>query len=381
MKALTLSALAATLLAGCGDATAETTSDPAAVTVPAAPETRVEAARIEPSAAALDLMLPGEVSGSKDARLASANGGYVEKVLVKRGQSVRAGQALAYIDTRTHRAQREQAQAQHDLAVSEAGRLDKLGDHATASQKAQASTQVAVTKAALDMAEARAARAVVTAPFPGVIGQVAVEEGEVLGPGSPVARLVQLDPVHVTVSVSDRDVGALRVGQRVRVSTDAVPRIFDGDLVAIDPAADLNTRTFLAEIAVPNPGVRFVSFHHQDDRERPPVHAGRRRQRGAPAGLARDAHGRRRCVPRRGRRGALAPGRARHGGARPGRDLVRPGPRRPRRLDRTPRPGRRRPAHREPTGRLLHPRPRHLVSPSPSPSAAGSHAVLAGATS
>jgi membrane fusion protein (multidrug efflux system) len=258
MKALTLSALAATLLAGCGDATAETTSDPAAVTVPAAPETRVEAARIEPSAAALDLMLPGEVSGSKDARLASANGGYVEKVLVKRGQSVRAGQALAYIDTRTHRAQREQAQAQHDLAVSEAGRLDKLGDHATASQKAQASTQVAVTKAALDMAEARAARAVVTAPFPGVIGQVAVEEGEVLGPGSPVARLVQLDPVHVTVSVSDRDVGALRVGQRVRVSTDAVPRIFDGDLVAIDPAADLNTRTFLAEIAVPNPDGRLL---------------------------------------------------------------------------------------------------------------------------
>lgn len=246
------------LLAGCGDATAETTADPEIVEVPQAPETRVEAARIEPSAAALDLFLPGEVAGSKDAVLASANGGYVEKVLVRRGQELRAGQAIAYVDTRTHRAQREQAKAQLALAESELERVKKLGDLATDSQLMQAETQALVAKSSLDMAEARAARAVISAPFSGVVGQVGVEQGEVLGPGSPVARLVKLDPVHVTVSVSDRDVGALRMGQKVRVSTDAVPDVFDGELVAVDPAADLQTRTFMAEIAVANPDGRLL---------------------------------------------------------------------------------------------------------------------------
>jgi membrane fusion protein (multidrug efflux system) len=93
----------------------------------------------------------------------------------------------------------------------------------------------------------------VTAPFSGVIGQVAIEAGEVVGPGSPVARLVQLDPIHVTVSVSDRDIGALRIGQRASVTTDAVATVFEGEVVAVDPAADLRTRTFMAEVAVPNP--------------------------------------------------------------------------------------------------------------------------------
>jgi membrane fusion protein, multidrug efflux system len=244
------------LLAACGDATAEQAEDkagPTIVEVPQAPGTRVEVARIQPTKASLEVRLPGEVAGSRDSILGAANGGYVESLSVKRGQLVRRGQSIARIDTRTYAAQRDQAKAQRDLAASELKRLEAVTDLASASQLEGARTQLAVTKASLDLAETRLSRAYVTAPFSGVIGQTAVESGEVVGPGSPVARLVQLDPVHVTVSVSDRDIGALRIGQRASVSTDAVAKVFEGEVVAVDPAADLRTRTFMAEVAVANP--------------------------------------------------------------------------------------------------------------------------------
>lgn len=244
------------VLAACGDATAEQSGDkegPTVVEVPQAPGTRVEVARIQPTKASLEVRLPGEIAGSRDSVLGSANGGYVESLAVKRGQVVRRGQSIARIDTRTHAAQRDQAKAQLDLAESELKRLEAVTDLASASQLDGARTQVRVAKASLDLAETRLSRAYVTAPFSGVIGQTAVEAGEVVGPGSPVARLVQLDPVHVTVSVSDRDIGALRIGQKATVTTDAVATVFEGEVVAVDPAADVRTRTFLAEIAVPNP--------------------------------------------------------------------------------------------------------------------------------
>lgn len=249
------------LLSACGDSSQATTEDTMPTTVvevPQAPGTRVEVARIEPSTASLEVRLPGEVRGSRDSLLGSANGGYVEALLVKRGEVVRKGQSIARIDTRTFGAQRDQAQAQLALAESELSRLEAVKDLASASQLEGARTQVAVARASAELAETRLARALVTAPFAGVVGQTAVEAGEVVGPGSPVARLVQLDPVHVTVSVSDRDIGALRIGQTASVTTDAVTAVFEGEVVSVDPAADLRTRTFIAEVAVPNPDGRLL---------------------------------------------------------------------------------------------------------------------------
>lgn len=243
-------------LAACGDATAEQAEGKAPVTVvevPQAPGTRVEVALVQPTRARLEVRLPGEIAGSRDSVLGAANGGYVESLGVKRGQLVRRGQSIARIDTRTYAAQRDQAKAQLDLAASDLERLEAVTDLASAAQLQGARTQLAVAQAGLDLAETRLSRAYVTAPFSGVIGQTAVEAGEVVGPGSPVARLVQLDPIHVSVSVSDRDIGALRIGQQATVSTDAVGTLFEGEVVAVDPAADLKTRTFMAEIAVPNP--------------------------------------------------------------------------------------------------------------------------------
>lgn len=248
--------LLALTTAACGDADADQApaEHPAAeVAVPDAPEVRVEVARLQGSQAMLQIAVPAEIVGSHDALLASPRGGFVEKVYVQEGDAVRRGQAIAAIDRATAGAQKDQAEAQLAQAQAELARLEKLGDLATEQQLLQGRTQVKLAQAAFDLAQIGWQRAMITAPFDGVVGQIAVEEGEIAQPAAPIARLVQLDPVEVMMSVSDRDVVGLREGMAVAVQTDANGEIFTGTLQAISPAADLKTRSWVVKATVDNP--------------------------------------------------------------------------------------------------------------------------------
>jgi membrane fusion protein (multidrug efflux system) len=240
------------LLACSGGSEGPSTANVTAGVVPQSPGTRVEVVRLESSEARLQIRLPGEITGSRDATLASQAGGFVEGVYVKRGDYVREGDVIARVNASVYSAQKDQADAQYALAASELQRVEALGDLASPAQLQAVRTQVEVARANVRLARVNANRASIRAPFSGTVTQIDLEKGEVLNPTAPVARVVQLDPVKVTVSVTDRDVGVLHEGMDVKISVDAVAGIFDGRISSIDRAADLNTRTFLAEITVTN---------------------------------------------------------------------------------------------------------------------------------
>lgn len=214
--------------------------------------TRVEAATVQASRARLTMELPGEIKGAEDAMLASAEGGLVERVRVKEGQDVRRGQVLVELDRKVLEAQLSQARAQLEQARAEAQRMERLGDLATGQQLLELGTRVASAEANVQMLEVRVERATVRAPFSGVVGALAVEEGEYAQPGAPVVRLVQLDPVRVSLPVSDRDVVALSKGMPASVRTGAAPRVATGTVDRVSPVADLSTRSFLVEVLVDN---------------------------------------------------------------------------------------------------------------------------------
>ncbi len=220
---------------------------------PSSRAVRVEVVALEPASAALDLDLPGEVTGDRDANLAAANGGLVESVLVEDGQTVSKGQTLVRVDTALFAAQYEQAEAQRDQARLDLERLQKLGDLGSEAQLAAARTQLRIAEANRSLAATRLSRASVKSPFSGVVVQVPVEEGEAVPPGGSVARVVQLDPAVITLSVSDRDVVAMALGAPVTVRTAASSERHEGVVARISPAADTRTRAFPVEVEVPNP--------------------------------------------------------------------------------------------------------------------------------
>ena len=248
-------------LTGCGDAGADNAPVAGAgdgAKVPVAKGTRVEAATLAPTGADLKLRLPGEVAGSRDALLATASGGYVESVRVARGQAVSKGQTIATINTSIYAAQRDQAGAAFELAENDLERVMAMGDLASEAQRDGARTQVATARANLRLAQLNVARSVVKAPFAGTVTQIDLEVGEVVSPTAPVARLVRLDPIFITVAVADRDVTVLREGMEVKVSVDAVPGVHSGQIRSIDKAADTQTRAFQVEVELANPDQRLL---------------------------------------------------------------------------------------------------------------------------
>lgn len=250
---LLLSSLALAALAGCGEDPAAAEVQRLAATAPDPDAARVEVAVLQGSDARLVLDLPGEVVGSEDSLLASPAGGFVEAVHVEEGDQVRKGQVLVELDGDLRRAQLAQSQAQLAQAEGDLARAERLGDLATEAQLSGLRTQVQVAEANVRIARNQLDRAVIRAPFAGTVGAVAVDKGEVANPGSPVVRLVDLDPVLVNLSVSDRDVVALSEGLDARVSLGARAGFREGTIHSVAPVADLSTRSFLVEVEVANP--------------------------------------------------------------------------------------------------------------------------------
>lgn len=220
--------------------------------------TRVELATIEESEASIELVLPGEINGARDAILGAAIGGFIERVLVENGDEVRQGQVLIRVDTESASARLAQSAVELRSAEREVGRGNRLGAALAQAQRDAYQTRFDAAEAAHRSARIAVSRSVIRAPFPGVIANIEADRGEVAAPGQPLVRLVELDEVKVTISVSDRDVVTLREGMPARISTDAASGIFEGVVSHINPTADMQTRSFLVDISVENPERRLL---------------------------------------------------------------------------------------------------------------------------
>lgn len=253
---------AALVVAGCnaavgqdGEAAAEATPAPTAPARVVA--RRVETATVELTEATFPFRLAAEVKPSRESRLAAANGGFVERVLVEEGDRVTEGQVLARVDTQLYGARLESSRVAVEEAERELGRARRLGDAVPDAQRDSAQTAERAARASLRAAAVQAARSVIRSPFDGVVAEVMVERGEVVGVGEPLVHVVQLDPIRARLSLSDRELVVVREGMPVSLVADSIPTPVEGRVVFIRPIADARTRSFHIEIEAANPDQRL----------------------------------------------------------------------------------------------------------------------------
>ncbi len=218
--------------------------------IPNAKATRVETRMVHVGPAVLVLELPGEVGSLHDASLASPRGGYVERVMAKRGDYVRAGTSLAQIDSTAARADAARAEAEWTLAKTEMDVVLQAPDSVSNARRTRAIAQLKSAEANHALAKAMMNRSQIIAPFSGVVNDIDVEVGEVLAPGMRVARIVDVDHLKVSVSVSDRDIAWTKQGVDAVVKADGGRITLKTKVARVDAAADMETRTFIAELDV-----------------------------------------------------------------------------------------------------------------------------------
>ena len=83
-----------------------------------------------------------------------------------------------------------------------------------------------------------------TAPFDGVVTVQQTERGEVVVPGTPVLTLADLDHVWLRAYLNEADLGRVRLGQQVSVSTDSHPQAsFPGRISFISDRAEFTPKS------------------------------------------------------------------------------------------------------------------------------------------
>ena len=127
----------------------------------------------------------------------------------------------------------------------QAGEQQRLVELGPRSERVAASrAALAAAQASLRTYEATLAQMEVRAPFAGTVTVRHREPGEILAAGSPVVTLLHRDDRWVRIYVPENRVGAVRVGQAARITSDTFrDRRYEGRVVAIASEAEFTPKT------------------------------------------------------------------------------------------------------------------------------------------
>src|SRR3954454_7101028 len=263
-----------------------------------------ETVTVQRMAVQREVDLSGTLLSSDQARVSSEVAGIIRDVPVQLGTEVRAGDMLVRLEPRElqlalDRAEGQlrqieaqlgidrsqdkkppsddqiasvrQAAANRDDARNTFKRAQQLHDRGLMSQvdfdtadtrlkvadanyQASADNVVALKatlqdrRAAWELAQKKLADAVIKAPVAGAVSERLVQPGEFIRENTPVATIVQVNPLKLKTAIQEKFAARIRPGQTVAFAVEAFPsRTFAGTVAYVSPAVDQATRTFPVE--------------------------------------------------------------------------------------------------------------------------------------
>lgn len=251
----------------------------AAAPLPPAPAVGVRLAAMKGVSQSFEFV--GRIKALEKVEVRARVEGFLEKVLFREGQDVKAGELLYQIEKVQFQAALDQAKA--NLAVAEATLTNAKVEYERSLELSKRNfspqSDVDQKKAALDTATGRVmqAKAALTqaqvnldytdirAPIDGRIGRTAYTVGNLVNPASGVlATIVSQDPIYVLFPVSVRDLEAIREARRTEdggmAKIDIRVRLPGGQEYAqrgvwnlTDPQVDPQTDTLIMRATMPNP--------------------------------------------------------------------------------------------------------------------------------
>ena len=197
--------------------------------------------------------LYGRTAPDRHARLGAEIAGKIVKLNVKKGDKVKAGQAIAQIDKGDLEIQLERASALYRLKQKEFKAAQSLKKRGLQGEIAYTTAEASLTeaKAMKSNAELALKNTIITSPFSGVVQELLVELGDFVGVGDPVAGVIDLHPLVIEADVSERHIQHLQAGQSASVRLLGRSKV-EGNLRYISRISSTSTNTFPIEIEIDN---------------------------------------------------------------------------------------------------------------------------------
>ena len=231
----------------------------------------------------VSLRATGTVHARETAMVSAQVMGRIQQVMVREGDSVRAGQTLVVLDDAALRSQVELAQAgvkaaqnaqaaaqtNAALAASTLGRYKQLESEKSVSPQEMdevsrraegAAASVDAMRAQTDAARAQesGARTMLgythlVAPFAGVITARMADPGTMAAPGVPLLQVDKAGALQLDATVDESAIGMIHKGMKVQVAIDGgTATSLAGTVSEILPAADPSSHGFLVKIDLPS---------------------------------------------------------------------------------------------------------------------------------
>lgn len=210
---------------------------------------------VEQKAFTHEIRVQGNVETDEDITLSAEMGGLITSISVKEGQKVSKGQVIAQVDASVLSSNVSEIQTQLEYAEYMLKKQEELQKRGVGSEfdLETAKNQVNSLKASMRSLNTQRGKAVIRAPFSGVVDQVFARNGQMAGPSSPIVRLVNNAKIDIVSSISEKHFSSVRVGTPIRVS---FPNYIDTSIILtitnVGNYIEPTNRTFRIMTTVPN---------------------------------------------------------------------------------------------------------------------------------
>lgn len=191
------------------------------------------------------LIVTGSVIANESLELKSEISGKITAITFREGSRVKKGTELIQINDDEIRAQLLKQKYNKKLNEENEYRERKLLEKDAISQEEYdiALNSLKTNDADIEVLEAQLEKTRLVAPFDGVVGLRYVSEGAYITPATVIASFYSMSPAKIEFAVPGRYSTEVRSGKKVifTIENDTTP--FQGEVYAVEPQIDPNTRT------------------------------------------------------------------------------------------------------------------------------------------
>lgn len=187
----------------------------------------------------------GTVQANELVELSAEASGIVTEIYFDEGREVSRGDLLLKINDSELQAEKQRSTYRLNLAEQREERQKSLLERGGISQDDYDATlnEVNVLRAELRLIDAQIEKTEVRAPFSGVIGLKYISNGSYITPTTRIASLQEVDPVKIDFSVPERYIPRVNLNDKINFTVQGVDSSFVGEVYAIEPRVDTQTRT------------------------------------------------------------------------------------------------------------------------------------------
>lgn len=202
----------------------------------------------------------GTILPNEEVEIRSEISGRIVTLNIKEGDFVRKGTTLLHINDEDLQARLKKLGFNKKLAEDNEARQKKLLEKEAISQREYDIAVNSVNTVSADMEDlsAQIQKMTLKAPFNGTIGFRFVSLGSYISPITKIATLTNTNPAKIEFSIPAKYSSIVRVGSTIDFTVENSEQKFVGNVYAIDPKIDPDTRTLQIRAVAPNPNRRLI---------------------------------------------------------------------------------------------------------------------------